>query len=593
MILNESKISELLQKPLNRESITRGAKLQADHKIHITGEGYLSRVQLVEGYESQTDYENVKRQVAKPATILITSTIIDNLNRWTSAQGTVKKADFRNPEKDKQFQEILNKVWNGKSYEDFVNSFQKEAIYTEFNGFVGVTKPQIKVDAMGQGFAISEGIEKKIEVDAEGNSTKPLDPYMIFISISDIHDYFLTGDKVEYLIIRLEKNKKYRVIDDAFDRIVTIDGKTYSENKIPNELGYVPFRKVTNINEKILNNQVKTSPINHLLPALDRYFSCDADLRMQFIRHNYPKLAIVVTPCTTCGGNAQLGQYGSGYVYEDEVKLKCRDCDGTGKRIPVSRAGVIGIPQYLKQGDTAYPGSPASYVTPETESLKLAVEDLQKQKESILYAGTGDKSLVSEDIRTATENMINSRSLEDRISEISTMIEEFEVFIKKAIKDSHKDFASIEDYEISVKYGKKITLKDEASILKEIQEAKKAGMNFTYIHSLQTDLIFARYKNNTTELERQLLLNDIEPFAGYTIDELMKLEKYIEDRDLQLKVNFESLVDQFESSQPVQMFMVGSEYKARVTAIKEKLYEFLPKEEPEEPIEPIVEPILE
>ena len=583
MVLSEIDISKLLKEPRNQKSIASGISLQINHKHHVTGEGYQSLVKQVEGYESSEDYSNVKKQIAKPATILITSIILDNLNRWTSAQGTVKKADFKDTKKNEQFEEVLNQCWNNKNFEDFINSFVKEAIYTDFNGFTLVTKPSINKE---ENTVEREGIVRTYD---GGN----VDPYMIFIALEDVHDYYLTGDKVEYLIIKLDKErKKYRIIDDEKDTLIEYGNESITVvSSIPNEIGYVPARMISNINENILNNQVKTSPINHIIPALDRYMSCDCDLRMQYIKHLYPKLAIVSKDCPECASTGKVHD-----PYNDTIYLTCQKCKGSGKIIPISRDGVIGLPDHLISGDTPYPGAPATYIDMETESLRLAAEDLEKQRLDIIYAGTGDKNIIAESLNTATENIINSRSLEDRIAEISTMVEQVEVFLKKAIKDLHKDFASIEDYEIVVKYGKKIAFKNEDELLREIKAAKDSGMNLSYIQSLQVDLIYVRYKNNKTELERQLLLNDIEPFAGYTIDEVLKMKEYIDPKDLKLKINFESLIDQLETTQPIQ-FMVSREgYKAKLNQIKEQLYALLPETEkllePEKPA-PQEEPIIQ
>ena len=138
MKLTEATIRQIMKEPRNGPAIVTGNSLQKDHKLHITGEGFESAVRQVEGWESAKDY-NIKKQVAKPATIQITSTILDNLNRWTTAQGTVKKIDFKDTEKNNHFKDVLDGVWNGDSFEKFITTFYKESIYTEFNGFVVVT----------------------------------------------------------------------------------------------------------------------------------------------------------------------------------------------------------------------------------------------------------------------------------------------------------------------------------------------------------------------------------------------------------------------------------------------------------------------
>lgn len=558
MILTEKDILQLLTKPLNGDAVVAGVSLQNEHKVHITGEGYERLVRLVDGFESASEF-NVRKQISKPATIQITSIIIDNLNRWANAQGTIKKVDFKDDVKDNEYESILSQVWNNSHFDNFIKTFYKDAIFVEFNGFILITKPKIIT------------IEDTKFVDKQGvlsvYNDEPLKPYMIFISAEDVKDFKITGDKVEYLIIKLGNNK-YRVIDDENDCVVDYGkNKIINIDSVANEIGYVPAIKISNINKKLLNSQVKTSPIDHILPALDRYFSSDCDLRMQLIKHAYPKLAIVTRDCKVCGG--------SGQIFDIETKIKCTNCDGTGKEIPISRSGVIGIPQYLQSGDTPYPGAPASYINPETESLRICIDDLERQRKDILYSGTGDKGLVSEVLRdeTATSSIISSRSLEDRISEISCMVENFEYFCKKAIKDLYNEFKNIpaDQYSITVRYGRRIAVKGESELLDEIVKSKIAGMPMSYIQALQRDLIYSKYKNNSNELQRQLILADVEPFCGYSIDELLKISDIVNAEDMWMKLNFDSLIDEFEAKNTIQYFSLNSLYAERIYLIKQEL----------------------
>ena len=563
MILSEQRINELMQKPLNGDSISTGATLQKKHKIHITGEGYKEEVKQVEGFESGIEY-NIRKQISQPVTMQLTSIILDNLNRWTTSQGTVKKVDFKDKAKNDKFEEVLSKVWRGSSFNDFMYSFYKEAIYTEFNGFVLVTKPKV----LDGGFIEKDGIITK-------RDSNELDPYMIFISISDVYDYYIVGDTVEYLIVKVGKDL-FRIIDDEKDVIIEYkDKKTKELSFVKNEIGYVPARMISSINKNLLSSQVKTSPIDHIIPSLDRYFSSDADLRIQFIRHNFPKLAIVTKECPSCGGVGKRPDRTAEGELDMSTLVPCTACDGSGKIIPITRGGVIGLPDSLAQGDTAYPGAPASYITPDTESLRLGLEDLKDQKENIIYAGTGDKTLITESLNTATENMLNSRSLEDRIKEITLMAESFETFIKRAIKDLHKSFASITDYFIVVRYGKRISIKGEDELLQEIKASKEAGLPSSYVQSLNRDLIYAKYKNNTQELDRQLLLAEVEPLSGYTSKEVNEVVQYLDKKDVYIKLNYDSIISELEQTTPLLYFMPDASYGERVKAIKLKIDEIL------------------
>jgi len=553
-MLTTEQIKDKIKNPVSGNALEAGIDIQRRHKLHITGEGYSDRLRQLNGFESKLDFD-ARKQLTDPATIRLTAIILDNLNRWVTNQGTVKAIKWKQKEQDQMFKRVLNQVWRGNSLDDFISTFYKEAIYQEMQGFLLITKPLV----IDSSTVLREGVEKAWD-------GKALDPYMVFIAAEDVHDYNGIGDDLEYIIIKYGKDesnhKIYRVIDDSQDMIVIDTGEDIMIRDTDikdNPLGYVPAIQISNITERIRNDRVKTSPINHVLSDLDRYMKKDSDLIIQMVRHMYPKLASVTTTCKQCDGD--------GYYYDKETKIKCPDCNGTGKVIPISRDGILGMPQYIDEGKTPYPGSPASYITPDNASLQTAIDDLEKLGLDILYSATGDKNIVKEGLQTATENMINFKGLEDRIAEIVSMVESREEFIIKTVAKMHLDFAN--GFEgVSVRYGRRINVRGESEIMKEIDEAKKAGMPISHVSALQKELIFSKYKNNKTELERQLLLADIEPLNGYTVEEIMKMTSYIDAMTLRMKFNFNQLVNNFEAKKGnVQDYKPDKDWDKRVEDI--------------------------
>ena len=187
MILGLDKIFRFCEDPANEDCVNKGGTLQSDHKLHVTGEGYDSYLTQIKGYEDGEDKE-IRDQLSQPATVDILKTIIDEHSRWKNTQGTNKKYNFKDKEKEKGFVEMLGKVWKNTSLADFITGFFDKALFTEFNGFAVVTKPLIDGKVL-----IKEGITE----DYKGGN---VDPYVIFVSISDVKDYRVTGDEVEYLI---------------------------------------------------------------------------------------------------------------------------------------------------------------------------------------------------------------------------------------------------------------------------------------------------------------------------------------------------------------------------------------------------------
>ena len=114
--------------------------IQNDIKRHIDGTNFELVLKQVDGRETKNQ-NKISKRMSKPSTIPLCKVIIDELNRWTNAQGTEKAYHFDNKEKEKKFREdVLSSVWHGKSIENFVNTDLKESLDTEFNGFYIVTK---------------------------------------------------------------------------------------------------------------------------------------------------------------------------------------------------------------------------------------------------------------------------------------------------------------------------------------------------------------------------------------------------------------------------------------------------------------------
>ena len=558
-MLTPEQIFDRIRNPISKDDLADGVTIQNRHKLHITGEGYSDDLRQLHGFESNLDF-NARKQLTDPGTLRLMAIILDNLNRWVTNQGTVKAVKWKQKKQDSEFKKVLDQAWRGSSLENFIATFYKEAIYQEMEGFLVITKPLI----IDSNTILREGVEKSWD-------GKSLDPYIVFYAAEDIHDFHGIGDDLEYIIIKYgedsEKRKMFRVIDNAQDVIVVDYGDkiAISDLYVKNDLGYVPAIQISNITARLKNGKVKTSPINHVMSDLDRYMKKDSDLIIQMVRHMYPKLASITTACKQC--DAQ------GYNYDAETKIKCPDCNGTGKVIPISRDGVIGMPQYIDEGKTPYPGSPASYIAPDNASLETAIADLKTLGLDILYSATGDKNLITEGLNTATENLINFKGLEDRIAEIVSMVESREEFIIKTIAMMHNDFKN--GFEgVAVRYGRRMTVRGESEILGEIKEAKLAGMPSSHISALQKELIYTKYKNNKSELERQLLLADVEPLNGYTVEELMKVTSYVDEMTLKIKFNFSTLIQNFEKKNgPVQSFKPDKEWANRVDDIYNKIKE--------------------
>jgi len=123
---------------------------------------------------------------------------------------------------------------------------------------------------------------------------------------------------------------------------------------------------------------------------------------------------------------------------------------------------------------------------------------------------------------------------------------------------------------VSVRYGRRLSIRGENEIMAEIIEAKRAGMPSSHIEALQRELIYSRYKNNKTELERQQILADLEPLNGYSVADIKDIKEYVSDDDLVLKYNYNTIVDWFEAVHGlIQDYHKEQEWNKRIEAIRQ------------------------
>jgi hypothetical protein len=250
--------------------------------------------------------------------------------------------------------------------------------------------------------------------------------------------------------------------------------------------------------------------------------------------------------------------------------------------MPLDSDGVMFLPQSIPDNVSPYPGAPASYVTPEIETVRYTDEKLQRMRNEIIFSGTGLKEYLIETMdKTATETMINHKSLEDRVGERLDNVEFVETFLTNTVALMHNGLAG-SFVGSSIKYGRKLNIRDENTILAEISEAKTSGMPNSHIMNLQKELIIGKFRNSSDEMERNLLLTDIEPFCGYSVSELTQMKDYMDRELMTIKVRFNELINALESKygKPIHKIYEKKDREKQIEQILAELKTMVKEVEP-------------
>ena len=554
MILTLDDMFALCENPRNKALIDTCMEQHAQHKRHITGEGYKALVTFHEGYETDRQ-KKIKESMSQPATLPITKIILDELNRWTNSQGTYKAYNFSSKAKEQSFiKDVLSQVWRGMSMDNFITNEYKEALDIEFCSFLTVVKPKL--------FKIGD----KQYQDREGIVTpfngKYPRPYIIFTEMHDVRDFMVYGNKVEYLIIKykeeLTKDGKkiifYRAMDDEKDVIIVRNDKNQyvladGYEVIIGKLGYVPSIQISTLKRDILVDGLRKSQITFLMPSLNRYLALDAEHIQSEIIHGHPQRWAVAQKCPVCNGDGEVMNDPDKNYYQSDVldgeSISCPRCGGDGGIITTDSNEAVRLPQFDSEGKPYPLEAPAGYIDFNTDILTHQTEELTKLANDIIYAGTSNKNIVADRFKTATESNSNTKTLEDKIDDRLKVIEEVETFLTDTAARLDDEYRS--DYKgCSIKYGRNLYYRNEQDILQEVINGKAAGMPMAYIKSLIIELYKTKYRNSQAERERYLRLTELEPFPGYTVEEMVKLEFPADPFDINFKLNFNDLVEMYE-----------------------------------------------
>lgn len=556
MRVSDNKALEICKKQPNKVTVVSCVSAQNEVKLHVDGTNYQSRIKQVDGRET-TQQIKLRKAMSKPATIPITKVIIDELNRWTNAQGTEKAYHFDEEGKEKEFREtVINQVWHSKSMSDFVNTDLKESLDTEFNGFYVVTKGSRMIIG-GNTYEYRDGVE--VGVDEKD----PYTPYIIFVSIDDTLDFLKNGDKIEYLVYKygdrvvVDENGKsrivtqYRFLDDEWSRIIEKDGSKWEViNKgmfkpVANTIGYVPAIQISNSKMSVGVDGVMKSQLSFLVPMLDRYLEKDSELIQAEILHAFPKHWMTGIKCPECGGDKFVVNDPKKSYYTGDLEIgqhmTCPICSGEGSIVIKDSTQVAKVPQVLPEGYRPFSTEVGGYIIPPIESLEYLSKDKKQLADDIVYAGTSNKNIVSNKFKTATENNQNLKTLEDKIDDRLRNIETLEIFLTTAIAKMHNKFKKY--YKgCTIKYSRRLFYKTETEILTDIETAKRSGMPLSYIKQMQIELYRSKYVHAPIELETAIKLTNVENFVGFTYSEI-ETNPYLSNEDKLYKFYFNDIID--------------------------------------------------
>ena len=594
MILTDTEILALIEKPRNADMLDRARVLLAQHQLHIKGDGVQDFLQLVEGYENEGQ-ANLRRRFAKAATVPVMAPELNTFNCIFSAQG-------------------------GSQYYDFTSGSDK--LKADLTTYLA--------EDIGDGYNMRQWMREvwldKVNYDCTGVMMVELPPqinggdvrpYICWRSVMDMHDVEFSGNKIEYLIfVKVKEDKdggqylEYRVIDDARDLLVTrkqiqvmkggqatteMQIKILSDSILTNFWGYVPARFMSNMRDS--RSRARTSYIWQAIGTLEELLTDASIHSISKKLHGFPIKWMRKRVCGTCKGattilNPQIEQFRADGKSLDGIPpmVPCLSCRGTGDYLKSDVSDVIMIPSLSSKEDPDNVPV-AGYVQPELETLKEQRDEmtwLSYIVHKAIWAEENGQAMNSDGPaagqKTATEDNNDMQGTFSKLDKVSENAEQMERFLVNTIARARYGNA----YGTAIiNYGRRYYLRSVAEVEEIYTKAKAAGLASHVLDAYLNELISVKFAYDPMEREVQLKLSYLEPFVHMTANEVKLLG--IPRADFLMKVYFNDYIERFEREEKSISLATVEEILEKLKQYnQEKLAEA--KADDPEPIDPSKKP---
>ena len=488
-----------------------------------------------------------------------TGIIFDKLSRVFDGRNPAFNYQFMNSEQRDDWewyrQEVLDEpnVWQTKGWEHFK---------TEINSVLIVDLP------------------------AEQTGEYP-EPYFYWLPIQKVINYEvedISKGTMKWIIFRLEDNR-IAVLDDEYYRIYPEmkSGGLLSPPELENahDLGYCPARFFWDAPLNLEDPDIKAHPLSRELAELDWLLYFHVSKKHLDTYAGYPIYSGYAVGCNFY--NETNGEYcDKGFLRSEKGHwifdvsgqglLKCPKC---GNKRLAGAGSYVEVPIPDKSNDMPDLRNPIQITTIDRASLDYNVDEEERKKEEIINSVCG----------TNTE-LVNEVAVNDK--QVTASFENQNAVLNRIKKGFENAQNWVDETICRLRYGNlfisaNVNLGTDFYTLspqllrKQYAEAKTAGASEAELDAMNTQILETEYRNNPLQLQRMIILSDLEPYRHFSRQEVLELQSkgLIDETNLQIKLNFASFVKRFERENAnIIEFGVLLPYERKIEIITDKFKEY-------------------
>jgi hypothetical protein len=391
-----------------------------------------------------------------------------------------------------------------------------------------------------------------VDVPKEQTTYYP-EPYFYWLPISQVVTYEVndkTGN-MDWIIFK-QKDDIIVVIDDERYRVFAAKSGNIKELLIdaPHDLGYCPARFFWNEPLNLCEPDVKASPLTDELEALDWFLFYHISKRILDLYGSYPIYSGYEQNCDFT--NAENGDFcDGGFLKDKEGHYKF---DQAGLLVPCPKCGdkriagagtyiEIPVPDGDKQPDLR---NPIQMLTVDRSSLDYNVAEEERLRTNIITSVVGtNEEITTRDALNEQQIQANFESQSTILNRVKKGFEEAQQFVDETVCRLRYGNMFIS---AKINYGTEFYLYDVNKLRERYKLAKDNGASEAELDALQNQIIETEYRHDPTQLQRMLVLAELEPYRHWCRNEVLDLysKNLISEDDLKVKLNFANFVRRFE-----------------------------------------------
>lgn len=418
-----------------------------------------------------------------------------------------------------------------------------------------------------------------IDLPSVQTSERP-EPYFYFLGIENVIDFESKGETLEWIIFKQPENR-IAAFDDEFMRVFATDDKGQVGDilsEVKHGLGICPakFFWTTPLSQE--NPDVKKSPLSPQLGNLDWLLFFRISKRHLDLYAPYPIYSAYAADCSF--RNNETGDYcDGGFLRNIKGEYKMLR-DGSVERCPVcSEKRIAGVGSFIEvpipSDNRPDLRDPVTITTIDKNSLDYNTAEEKRLAYEIYTKVTGSGGEVQQ--KESINEMQVSANFEDKknvLLSLKTNFEKAQTFIDDTICRLRYGESYLS---CSINWGTEFYLYSVEELQNIYTEAKRAGASEARLDMIADQIIATENRNNPIQLQRMLLLKQLEPYRHLTLSEMQSLlnKSLIDPVMMIIKINFATFVDRFEREN-INIIEFGSSLSLdkKINIINQKFVEY-------------------